>query len=106
MSIQLGATIDYAVLIADRYQLEKKHRTPKNAFLVSYHQSIPTVFVSMIILFSAGLVEGLFSDIESIQSIGLFLAKGTLISFLSVLFFTGPLLLLITEHSRKNKQST
>ncbi len=106
MSIQLGATIDYAVLIADRYQLERKHRTPKNAFLVSYHQSIPTVFVSMIILFSAGLVEGLFSDIESIQSIGLFLAKGTIISFLSVLFFTGPLLLLITEHSRKNKQST
>lgn len=102
MSIQLGATIDYAVLLADRYHNEIKKLPKKDALLKTYQTSIPTIFVSMIILFIAGLIEGIFSEIDAIKSIGYFLAKGTLISFVSVILFTGPFLLLMNQKNKQN----
>lgn len=107
MSIQLGATIDYAVLLASRYMDNRKEMSVHDSITRAYKNSLPSILVSMTVLFAAGLVEGLFSDIEAIQSIGLFLAKGTIISFLSVVIFTGPLLILFDKIIvRKQKEKS
>lgn len=96
MSIQLGATIDYAVLLTTRYLEDRKTLKAFDALNESYHKTLMTMMVSAIILSAAGFVETLFSNISSIQEIGLLLGKGTLISLLFTVFFV-PLILLIFD---------
>ncbi len=96
MSIQLGATIDYAVLLTTRYLEDRKALKAFDALNESYHKTLMTMMVSAIILSAAGFVETLFSNISSIQEIGLLLGKGTLISLLFTMFFV-PIILLIFD---------
>ncbi|MFA6800773.1 MAG: MMPL family transporter [Acholeplasmataceae bacterium] len=96
MSIQLGATIDYAVLLTTRY-LENRKTLPKyDALHESYQKTLITMMVSALILSVAGFAEGLFSNISTIQDIGFLLGKGTLISFVFTMIFV-PVLLIIFD---------
>jgi uncharacterized protein len=96
MAIQLGATIDYAVLLTNRYVNYRKSFEPLEAIDRSYQKSFITIMISAFVLAIAGFIEGVFSDISSVQEIGFLLGKGTLISFIYVLIFL-PILLLILD---------
>ncbi|MDO9629595.1 MAG: MMPL family transporter [Acholeplasmataceae bacterium] len=96
MSIQLGATIDYAVLLTHRYIEERKSKDAEQAMLTAFTQSSISIIISGSILTIVGFVEGFFSDIDSVTKIGQLLGSGALISLLMILFFL-PVSLLVFD---------
>lgn len=93
-SIQMGANIDYAIIITNRYQRLKQSMPPTEAIVEALNQAFPTVLTSGTILASAGLLIGSLSSEYSISSIGLFLGRGTIISMVLVLGILPQILLL------------
>ncbi len=84
-SIQMGATIDYAILITNRYLQLKTKMDRDKATIEALNQAFPTVFTSGTILTSAGYLIGYIATDPLIASIGLSLGRGTLISIILVL---------------------
>ncbi|MEG0035299.1 MAG: MMPL family transporter [Oscillospiraceae bacterium] len=84
-AIQMGATIDYAILITNRYQTLKSEMDRKSAIITGIDQSFPTIFTSGTILTVAGYLIAMLSTEPIINSIGLALGRGTLISIILVL---------------------
>lgn len=93
-SIQMGANIDYAIIITGRFQELKQTMPPKEAIVEALNQAFPTVITSGSILASAGLLIGFLSSEPSISSIGLFLGRGTIISMVLVMTILPQILLL------------
>ena len=91
-AIQMGATIDYAIVIASRYvQLRKKYNK-KDAILGTLKDRLSAVITSGLILRSAGFLVGTITTSSCISSIGLFLGLGTLISLLATILFLPAIL--------------
>ncbi len=84
-AIQMGATIDYAILITNRYQTLKATMNRDEAVIEALNQSFPTVFTSGSILTIAGYLIGSMTTEPIIGSIGLALGRGTLISIILVM---------------------
>mgnify|MGYP000920423044 CR=1 FL=1 len=93
-SIQMGANIDYAIIITGRFQDLKKEMPLEEAIVEALDQAFPTVLTSGSILASAGLLIGFLSSEPTISSIGLFLGKGTIISMILVMCILPQILLL------------
>lgn len=106
MSIQLGATIDYAVLLTNRYMDYRIDMNKKDAMSEAFHRSGLTIFISGSILMIAGFAEGLFSHIDAIRNIGLLLGKGALISFLITFMFLPTLLVILDPLIYRKKRHT
>ncbi len=93
-SIQMGATIDYAIVITSRYlDLRKERPDRKKAVVESLNQSFPTIITSGTILTSAGFVIGYLTNNAVIASLGKVLGRGTLISIILVMTVLPQLLL-------------
>lgn len=93
-AIQMGATIDYAIVITNRYLALKAAMGRKQAMIEALNQSFSTVFTSGSIMTAAGfLIAGLSTD-PTISSIGLALGRGTLTSIILVMTVLPQLLLL------------
>ncbi len=84
-AIQMGATIDYAILITNRYQSLKTSMNRNEATIEALNQAFPTIFTSGTILTTAGYLIGFMSTDPVVSSIGLALGRGTLISIILVL---------------------
>ncbi len=94
-TIQLGATVDYAILMTTRYLANRKGGATKGvAVRDALASSIPSVIVSGMGLFAATFGVAIYSDIDIIRSMCMLMARGALISMISVIFFLPPLLLL------------
>ncbi len=94
-TIQLGATVDYAILMTTRYKVERRRgRGKKAAVTVALQASIPSIIVSGMGLFAATFGVALYSDIDMISSICMLLARGAIISMLAVILILPALLLL------------
>ena len=93
-SIQMGANIDYAIVIANRYVELKQTMPLKDAVIESLNESFPTIVTSGTILASAGILIGVLSTTASIASIGVCLGRGTLISIFLVMGILPQILLL------------
>lgn len=93
-SIQMGANIDYAIVIANRYVELKKEMPLKEAVIESLNQAFPTIVTSGTILASAGVLIGFLSTNPSISSIGVCLGRGTIISIFLVMGILPQILLL------------
>lgn len=84
-AIQMGATIDYAIVITTRFQELSKDRSKKEAVIETLNQAFPTILTSGVILSVAGfLIHFLVGD-PLISTLGLALGRGTLISIASVM---------------------
>lgn len=93
-SIQMGANIDYAIVITNRY-MELRRKTDKfDAIKQSLNLAFPTIFTSGTILASAGFIIGLLSSDPAISSIGTALGRGTLLSIILVMGILPQLLVL------------
>lgn len=93
-SIQMGANIDYAIVIANRYVELKQTMPLKDAIIESLNEAFPTIITSGSILASAGVLIGLLSSNPAISSIGECLGRGTLISIFLVMGILPQILLL------------
>jgi hypothetical protein len=93
-AIQMGATIDYAIVISSRY-MDLKYQMPlKEAISETLNQAFPTIFTSGTILTCAGFLIGQICSEPTIAAIGTALGRGTLISIILVLFVLPQILLL------------
>lgn len=93
-AIQMGATIDYAIVISSRYMLLKQQMPIKDAMVESLNQAFPTIFTSGSILTCAGFLIGEIASDATVASIGVALGRGTLISIMLVLLVLPQILLL------------
>lgn len=93
-SIQMGANIDYAIVISSRYTELKKEMSIKDAMVETLNQAFPTIITSGAILAIAGLLIGFLSSDVAISSVGICLGRGTLISIGLVMFVLPQILLL------------
>lgn len=85
-TIQLGATVDYAILMTTRYKTERIAGTEKReAVRKALYISIPSVLVSGAGLFAATFGVAVYSDIEMIHSMCMLMARGAVISVLLVI---------------------
>ena len=95
-AIQMGATIDYAIVVSNRYNGLRKKMDKKDALIGTLRDSISTVITSGFILIVAGFLIGFISDSGVVASIGLFLGIGTLVSLL-VTIFVLPAILYVSD---------
>ena len=94
-TIQLGATVDYAILMTTRYKSERKKSADKRtAVNTALTASIPSILVSGLGLFAATFGVAVYSDIDIISSMCMLMARGAIVSMLCVIFFLPALLLL------------
>ena len=94
-TIQLGATVDYAILMTTRYKVERLGGADKKkAVHTALAASVPSIIVSGMGLFAATFGVALYSDIDIISSMCMLMARGALISMASVIFVLPALLLL------------
>ena len=86
-TIQLGATVDYAILMTTRYKTERRNGCDKRSSITTaLSASIPSVIVSAMGLFAATFGVALYSDIDIISSICMLMARGAIISMFCVIF--------------------
>ena len=93
-SIQMGANIDYAIVITNMYQELKKQMPIKEAIVTALNQAFPTILTSGSILASAGVLIGRLSSDPAVSSIGQCLGRGTIISIFLVMFVLPQILVL------------
>ena len=92
-SIQMGANIDYAIVISSHY-MELREKLPlKEAMIESLNHAFPTIITSGLMLSSAGFVIAFLTSNETISSIGLYLGMGTMISIFLVMCVLPQILL-------------
>ena len=85
-TIQLGATVDYAILMTTRYKKERVNGMNKNdAVTTALAASIPSIIVSALGFFSATFGVGVFSDIDMISALCTLMARGAIISMFVVI---------------------
>lgn len=94
-TIQLGATVDYAILMTTRYKMERlNNEDKKSAVTTALRTSIPSILVSGCGLFAATVGVAFYSNIDIISSMCMLMARGALVSVLLVMFILPSLLLL------------
>ena len=94
-TIQLGATVDYAILMTTRYKTERINGADKKkAVRTALSTSIPSILVSGMGLFAATFGVAVYSEIDIISSMCMLMARGAVVSMVSVIFALPALLLL------------
>ena len=93
-AIQMGATIDYAIVISSRYMDLKTKMPLKDAVGETINQAFPTIFTSGSIMASSGFLIGNISSDATTSAMGTALGRGTLISIFLVMFVLPQILLL------------
>ena len=102
-ALQMGANIDYAIVISSHYQDKKQIMPHKEAIVHAVNAAFPTVFTSGTIMASAGLLIGNMSAQPVISILGICIGRGTIISMFLVLFVLPSILVLgdsIIERTR------
>lgn len=86
-TIQLGATVDYAILMTTRYKRERAAgNSKKEAISIALGTSIPSIIVSALGFFAATFGVGMYSNIDMISSLCVLMARGAIISMIVVVF--------------------
>lgn len=86
-TVQLGSTVDYAILMTNRYKRERfAGREKREAIRIAHSTSMPSVMVSALSFFAATIGVGIYSDIDLIGSLCLLMGRGAIISLLVVMF--------------------
>ena len=92
-SIQMGANIDYAIVVSSRYQEVKRTMSPREAIIDTMNYAFPTIVTSGTMLAMAGILIGQLTSEPCIAGIGVCLGRGTIISIIVVMFALPQILL-------------
>lgn len=97
-TIQLGATVDYAILMTTRYKSERiGGKEKREAVWTALYTSIPSIIVSGMGMFAATFGVALYSDIEIVSSMCMLMARGAVISMLLVIFVLPAMFMLMDK---------
>ena len=97
-TIQLGATVDYAILMTTRYKRERfAGATKKEAITTALSTSIPSIIVSALGFFAATFGVGLISSVDMIGSLCSLMARGAIVSMIVVIFVLPSLFVLLDK---------
>lgn len=97
-TIQLGATVDYAILMTTKYKKNRLGGYRKfDAVAAACQDSVQSIVVSALSFFAATFGVGLYSDIDMISSLCTLMARGALISMFSVIFMLPSALMLFDK---------
>lgn len=97
-TIQLGATIDYAILMSTKYLDERKKENDKvKAMKVTLENTVQSIFISALCFFAATFSVAVYSKIDMIGAICTLLSRGAIISMIVVIFILPSLLLLFDK---------
>lgn len=105
-SIQLGATIDYAILMASRYLEARQQMGKKEAAIHALNTAGGSVVTSAFILFVAGMVLGAISTVSTISQMGTLVGRGAVLSGIMVLLVLPQLLVLFDRVIEKTTRKT
>ena len=109
LALQMGATIDYGILLTSTYIRQRGIEDKSAAIQSAFKLSLPTIFTSGLILFAAGLAIGLTCSVYYISRIGLLIASGAFFSIAFIIFLLPPLLTafdqFIVKMRRKGKKA-
>ena len=100
-TIQLGATVDYAILLTNTYLRNRRQMPKREAISVSLGGSFKSILVSALTLSTAGFTLFATSSNSAIADIGLLLGRGTLLSFAMVVCFLPTLLVVFDKAIEK-----
>ena len=113
-TIQLGATVDYAILMTTRYKRERAAgESKKESISIALGTSIPSIIVSALGFFAATFGVGMIASVDMISSLCILMARGAIISMLVVIFILPSLFVLFDKliintsigfKSKKNKK--
>ncbi|MBO4395756.1 MAG: MMPL family transporter, partial [Eubacterium sp.] len=95
-SIQMGANIDYAIVISNRYMELRETEDKRSAIIDTMNQEFPTIITSGLVMVIAGFSIGLMTSDGCVSGIGQCLGRGTVISLILVMFVL-PQILIIGE---------
>ena len=97
-TIQLGATVDYAILMTTRYQRERSRGAGKLDAITTAHKfSAQSIIVSALSFFAATIGVGLYSNIDMISSLCILMARGALISMVVVVLILPSLFMVFDK---------
>ena len=97
-TIQLGATVDYAILMTTRYKQERyEGKDKREAVTNALKVSIPSIIVSAMGLFSATFGVALYSDVDIISSLCDLMARGAIVSMFAVILFLPAMFMLFDK---------
>ena len=97
-TIQLGSTVDYAILMTNRYKVERNAGLDKKEAVINAHQaSVQPVIVSALSFFAATFGVGVYSDIDMISQLCTLMARGAIISMFTVLLVLPSMLILFDK---------
>ena len=105
-TVQLGATVDYAILFTDNYLHNRKKMIPPQAIEHTINKNLSSIMVSASILISAGIALNLVSSNAVIAQLGTLLARGTGFSLLLVVFFLPGMLIIFDRIVEKTTMHT
>lgn len=115
-TIQLGATVDYAILMTTRYKKERSGGKDKQESIrIALSSSINSIIVSALGFFAATFGVGLYSDIDMISSLCTLMARGAIVSMFVVIFILPSMLMVFDKlicvttremHKKKEKLKT
>ena len=90
--VQLGATVDYAILLTTRFQEELREKPKQEAILEAANSAMRSVFQSAAVFFVATIAVYLTCDIHIVQGMCALLARGAIISEIVIMVFLAPML--------------
>ncbi len=94
-TIQLGATVDYAILMTTRYKSERMSgKDKRDSMITALASSVPSIIVSGAGLFAATFGVAVYSDLDIISAMCMLMARGAVVSVLCVIFILPALFLL------------
>ena len=97
-TIQLGSTVDYAILMTTRYKKERyEGHNKKEAVSTAHKASIHSVIVSALSFFAATFGVGVYSEIDMISSLCTLMARGAIISMIVVIFVLPSMLMVFDK---------
>ena len=100
-TVQLGATIDYGILLTTHYLRHRRRVPARKAAHLALGETFPSLLVSAGILATAGFALGFSSSMSAVSSLGFLLARGALLSLTLVTCFLPALLVLLDRVIRR-----
>jgi predicted RND superfamily exporter protein len=100
-SLQLGSTIDYGILLSNRYLEFRSGMNKKEAAVAAVKAAGPSVLLSALMLMTAGFAFGLISKMASISEFGMLIGRGALVSCVLTIVLLPSLLVLLDKYVAK-----
>jgi uncharacterized protein len=100
-TVQLAATVDYAILLTEAYQHNRQEMSARKAIIKTLDEKTFSISISAAILSSVGFILWMTSSNPIVGSIGLLLGRGALLAFVMVVFFLPAVLLVFDKLIKK-----